>query len=466
MESILLLNPPGDKFYQRDMYCSAVAKANYYWPPIDLLVMSGLLRESYEVDVLDCIVERMSVENSLQKINQKKYKAIIFLTGTASWPQDFLFMEEVKKSQPQALIIGNGDILLFKFEYFLKKYKFLDAILLDYTDPSLLYFLQGDFSKIRAMAWRGENNSLFFEKKPSCNSEFSYSVPLHNKFPLRKYLLAQGKRFPFTTVQTNFGCPYKCSFCIASVLGFKFRPVDNVMDELRYISSLGIKEVFFTDFTFEANRNNAIRICETMIEEGLDLTWSCSSRANLLDRELLALMKKAGCHTILIGVESGDESLLIKYSKGVKLDQIRRAFSLCRELKIRTLAHFIIGLPGETVDSVKKTIKLAKELDCDFASFNIAVPPLGTPLREMALSQGWLKGEVMEFDSSESYPVMETDYFSKEDAWKWRRKAIISFYFRPSYILKRIFTSRSLYQWKIIILNGLSLLKKYLIKKN
>jgi 3',5'-cyclic AMP phosphodiesterase CpdA len=133
MEKVLLLNPPGDKLYQRDMYCSAVSKANYYWPAIDLLVLSGILKAYYEVDVIDAIAERLKPRNCMEKIVGREYKAIVFLTGTASWKNDFEFLSEVKSKSPASLLIGNGDILLYKGEEFLKRYNFLDAVLFDYT---------------------------------------------------------------------------------------------------------------------------------------------------------------------------------------------------------------------------------------------------------------------------------------------------------------------------------------------
>jgi radical SAM superfamily enzyme YgiQ (UPF0313 family) len=231
------------------------------------------------------------------------------------------------------------------------------------------------------------------------------------------------------------------------------------MEELRYVTSLGIKDVFFTDFTFEVRRDNTLELCRRIVEEGLDLTWVCSSRANTLDEELLSWMKRAGCHTILLGVESGDEKLLNDYSKGVTKQQMRNTFTLCRKLKIRTLAHFIIGLPGETEETAQKTIEFSKELDSDIASFNVAVPALGTPLREQALKQGWLKNGTLEFDASDSYPVIETPVFSKEQAWAWRNRAVKKFYFRPSYLWKMAVSSRSAYEWKVLLLNGIAVLK-------
>jgi radical SAM superfamily enzyme YgiQ (UPF0313 family) len=312
-----------------------------------------------------------------------------------------------------------------------------------------------------AFRWEGETQLRKGDIRPV---EFAFPVPHHEKFPLKKYLLAHGRRSPFTTAMTNFGCPFSCSFCPASVLGFKYRAVENIMEELRHIAGLGIKEIFFTDFTFEARRSNTLDLCRRIVEEGLDLSWVCSSRANTLDDELLSWMKKAGCHTLLLGVENGDEGLLARYSKGVTKEQLRRAFSLCRKYRIRTLGHFIIGLPGETEETVRKTIDFSKELDCDIASFNIAVPALGTPLREAALKNGWLQEDVMEFDASESYPTLETPEFARHQAWEWRNRAVREFYFRPSYIWKMAASTRSLNQWKILVLNGWAVLKGSLAK--
>lgn len=459
MDRILLLNPPGDKLYQRDLYCSNVSKANYYWPAIDLLIQSGILGEYFEVDVLDAIAERLSPEACLERIRSRSYRAALFLTGTASWQRDFDFMASVKQAGEVPLLVGNGDILLYKAEEFLKRYAFLDAVLLDYTTPDVALLIQGRTEKLSALAFR-ENGGVKVVRKSRPTGEFTLPVPHHHKFPLKKYLLVQGKRFPFTTVQASFGCPFRCSYCIASTLDYKYRPVDNVLEELRHIVSLGVKEVFFMDFTFEVRRDNTLELCRRMVEEKLGLTWVCSSRAATLDEELLTWMKKAGCHTILIGVESGDEELLVRYSKGVTKDQMRRAFSICRRLGIRTLGHFIIGLPGETEETARKTVNFAKELDCDIASFNIAVPVIGTRMREEAIAEGLITDSSMVYDSSDAYPVLETESFSKEQAWKWRKRAIREFYFRPRFLWRTAASARSFYQLKLLVLNGLAVITR------
>ncbi len=465
MNKILLLNPPGDKQYQRDMYCSGVSKGYYCWPPIDLMVQSGILGKEYEIHLMDAIADKMPAEACVNKISSQDYTAVLFLTGIASWKKDFAFMSRLLKhgSKRRPLLIGNGDILLYEAEKFLQEYGFLDAVLMDYTRDDIIHYLRGDLNKVQSMAFR--RNGRIEVRKPRIKPEkFSFPVPHHEKLPLKNYLLAQGKRFPLTTAMTNFGCPFSCSFCPASVLGFKFRSVDNIMEELRHIAALGIKEIFFTDFTFEAHRKNTLDLCRRMAQEKLDLSWVCSSRASTLDRNLLVRMKKAGCHTILMGIESGDEDMLRRYSKGVTKSQVKDVFSICKDLHIRILGHFIIGLPGETEDTVRKTIKFAKELECDIASFNIAVPALGTPLREKSLQKGWMNDDSIELDSSSSFPILNTPWFSKEQAWYWQGRAVKEFYFRPSYIWKMATSSQSYYQWKVLLSNGFMVLRNFLLR--
>ncbi len=458
LDRILLLNPPGDKLYQRDMYCSNVSKADYYWPSIDLLVQSGILGEAYDVDVIDAIIERWTPAECLERIERQEYAAVLFLTGSASWRQDLAFVRRIKRENGKPLIIGNGDILLYQAADFLRAYDCLDAVLLDYTTADVVHFLRAHYDRLTALAYR-DRDQIKLVKKPVQGGEFRYPIPHHAKFPLKKYLLVHGKRAPFTCVQTAFGCPFQCSFCIASTLGYKYRPVDNVMEELRHVADLGVKDVFFTDFTFEARRKNSLELCLRMVAENLDLTWVCSSRASTLDEELLGWMKRAGCHTVLLGVESGDEQLLEEYSKGVTKAMLRKAFALCRRFKIRTVGHFIFGLPGETEETARKTIAFAKELDCDIASFNIAIPAPGTRLRETVIERGWLADDGLVFDASDAYPTIETPQFSRAQAWTWRNRAVKAFYLRPAYLWKMLRVTRSWYQWKLLVLNGLAVMR-------
>ncbi|MFQ5406504.1 MAG: B12-binding domain-containing radical SAM protein [Candidatus Micrarchaeia archaeon] len=453
---ILLLNPPGDKLYLRDGYCCSSSKADYYWAPIDLLVLSGILSEKHEVSVLDANVLMMGFDEAFEKISKMDFDTLIFLTASPSWNNDFKFIERLKKSK-NFTAIASGGFLLFLGEKFMKRYSFLDAILLEFTSRDVMDYLDGKLGVIPNMIIRRNDELLIGLRK--CPLKFEIPTPRHELFPIKHYRLSHAKRLPLTTVITSQGCPYSCTFCIGALVGFRDRPNENTMMELRHIQELGIKEVFFKDFTFTLNRAKIIDLCKRMIDEKIDLTWSALTRVHLLDDELLDVMKRAGCHTLMLGVESGNNDLLKRYSKGINRDQIKKGFALCKKHGVITLAHFIIGLPGETKETALQTIEFAKEIDPDYASFNIALPLVGSPLREEALKNKWCTIDTELFDASLSEPTMETPELSKKEAARLRNKAIIDFYLRPSFILKKILDLRSFGQLKQLIGNGFSLIK-------
>jgi radical SAM superfamily enzyme YgiQ (UPF0313 family) len=199
------------------------------------------------------------------------------------------------------------------------------------------------------------------------------------------------------------------------------------------------------DYSISIHKPNIKKLCGKMIEEKFNFTWHALSRVDEVNEELLTLMKKAGCKTLLFGVESGDQRILNQYAKGITLEKIQDIFKICKKLKIDVLAHFILGLPGEDKESVEKTIDFSLKLDCDYADFAIAAPYIGTEMREEAIEKGWIdqrfKDEV--FSDAAQYPIMETGKLSKEDIWHLKNEAVRRFFFRPSYILKRLLKTRS-----------------------
>jgi anaerobic magnesium-protoporphyrin IX monomethyl ester cyclase len=431
MDKVLLLNPPATRVTFRDYYCSFTSKADYYWPPVDLIVLSGVLKNTHQVTVIDAVAERLSPGACLERVVEAKPDIIIFLTGTASWKADFEFLDLVKKDLP-VTAIASGGLLLSQGAEFLRRFKSLDAVLLDFTSEDIVRFLEHKDCQTGNLIYRRNGDIVSGDGAPF-NKSFEIPVPQHELFPLNKYRLPTARRKPVSTVLASFGCPFRCRFCIGGTVRYKSRQPENVIAELEHVASLGIKEVYFADFTFTADKTHVSEICRRIIDKRIDLTWSCNVHSRTLDKEVLNVMKRAGCHTVQIGVESGSEEILRKYGKTTDEEIIRRAFTLCKELRIKTVGYFIIGLPGEDKNSVRETIKFAKELDPDFASFAIATPDFGTPLREEAIEKGWFDPAIEEFDST-GYPVMETPLLTKDETWRLKNRANLEFYFRLSYL--------------------------------
>jgi len=196
-----------------------------------------------------------------------------------------------------------------------------------------------------------------------------------------------------------------------------------------------------------------------MVENEFDLTWSCNADIKSFNEDKIKHMKAAGCHTVSLGIESGSEKILQKYSKTITTDEIKNTIQMLNAYKIHVLGYFIIGLPGEDEESIRQTIDLAKQLDIDFASFAIATPDVGTPLRREALLKGWMRAEEDVFDSTD-FPVLETGTMSKEEVWKLRSQAVREFYLRPSYLLKMMRQIRNFRDVRVAASNALSLFRK------
>ncbi len=458
-KEIILLNPPGDKLYIRDYYCSFSSKANYYWPPQDLIYLSGILDEDYSVRVIDAIINKMSEEAVFNEIVESGARALIFTTGTATMQSDLRLMERIK-TETDIKIVASAGILPFVGEDLLERHPSVDAVILDFTSPNIRVFLKENGqmdSPLQGLITR--KNGEFLKSTEMPPRTYSVPVPRHDLFDFKKYRIPIARRFPFTVVVTSLGCPHNCGFCTAGAYGYRTRDVDGVIEELRLLTRLGVKEILFQDPTFTISTNRVVEICSKMVENAFDLTWSCNAHIKSFNEDKIKHMKAAGCHTVSLGIESGSDEILEKYSKKITTDEVKSTIRMLNAYKIHVLGYFIIGLPGDDEESIRKTIDLAKELDIDFASFAIATPDVGTPLREEALQKGWMRPEEDVFDSTD-FPVLEAGTLSKEEVWKLRSQAVREFYLRPSYLFKMIRQIRSFRDIQVAVSNALSLFRK------
>lgn len=455
--NILLLNPPGEKLYVRDYYCSKVSKANYIYQPVDLLILSGILGLKHRVSLIDAIVERLSPKDCLSKIVLKKPDAIVALTGSVSIKEDIVFFTEIKK-QLNCPIYASGDVLMEKGAEFLSHNDSIDGIILDFTNDAVLSLVEGTDQPLEEIIYK-KGGAIIKDSGNLKRGEFEIPVPKHEIFLNKRYSYPFISSFPFATVLTDYGCPYRCSFCIMGTLPYKYRSADNVIKELEYLHQFGIKEIYFSDQTFGAIKPRALKLCRAMTEKKFDFGWVCFSRADLTDESMLEAMKAARCHTIIYGVESGSNKLLQLYNKDITKDILRRTFSICKSYGIRTVGTFIIGLPEDDEKSILETISFAKELECDYASFNIYVPRMRTRLREEIQKYGINSEVIKVMDQSGSYCVIDTRYLTKSEVLKLKNRAVRDFYFRPSYILKRFLQLSSIRDFKRESRAGLEVLR-------
>ncbi len=458
VEKVLLLNPPGDRLYIRDQFCSHVSKGTYYWQPLDLLNISARLDAAgYELAVVDAIAERLSAEEAQRRIARFAPDALVFLTGSDSFEDDVAFVAEVRR-RGLKLAVGIGDILREKGDQLMARHPEMDAYLHDFVHHGLDAFLQGDLDHAINMTVRTETG-LRQIKDSSKERTFTLPTPPYGIFPLDRYRMPYNRYHPYATLITSSWCPFGCSFCPFARTSYRVREVDDVLRNMEDIRRMGVRQVHIADWTFAVDRKQAAAILEGMIEARFDFTWSCLSRVDLMDRELMELIKEAGCDLIEFGVESGTQEFLDRYDKGITLEQIRNAFRWSHQLKLSTLATFVLGLPGETQAHLQKTLDLALEIEPTFCSFNVASPRMGTSLRKEMIAEGIIQdveGEVL--DSSRSLPAFSTEQLSAAALQSFRQTAIRKFYMRPSYLAQRLRRVSSLVELQNYAGNGLSLI--------
>ena len=438
-QRVLLLVPPAREAIIRDYYCSKTSQANYLHPPLDLAVQGGWLRSrGLEVELLDATVDRLAPDVALRRAVEARADAVFALVGAVSWEEDRAFLERVARDTG-APVFGSGDVLMEDGAALLAEEPWLAGVLTDFTSDELVRHLAGDAFERDALVL-SDDAARPFQRTRGARP---IPVPAHDLFLGHDYRYAFARGLPMAGVYVGYGCPYTCSFCITGELGSSVRPVDNVLEELRRLRELGIRELFVQDQCFGQPRAPFEALLDAMIDEDLGFGWWTFSRVDVVDRPLLRKMRAAGCHTLILGVESSSEEILDGHRKGYGTALIREAFALAEEEGLRTAATFILGLPEETAESLQATIDFACSLPADYASFNVAVPRKGTRLRQRAVEEGLVDADRMVMDQSGFEPTLPTRGLSPDDLRRWRRRAVRSFYLRPGYLLRRLRHLRS-----------------------
>jgi len=255
---------------------------------------------------------------------------------------------------------------------------------------------------------------------------------------------------PVTTMMSSRGCPYRCVFCDRPHLGkrFRARSAKSVVKEMEECAEMGVREVVFYDDTFTADPQRVRETAELIIKSGLAMAWDIRARVSDLDQDDYRLIKRAGCQRVHFGVESGDPEILRSLRKGITIEQAKEAFKRAREAGLETLAYFMAGLPGETRDTLDKTLRLAIELDPDYAHFSVLIPFPGTPIYATALERGVIGRDVWEEFAADPGPGFKPpvweENLSEREIVSALARMYRKFYGRPRVILRRLRKARTM----------------------
>ncbi|MBI4243930.1 MAG: radical SAM protein [Planctomycetes bacterium] len=276
----------------------------------------------------------------------------------------------------------------------------------------------------------------------------SLPFPAYDLYDLSKYKMPKmvNRRSPMVILMTSRGCVFGCSFCNKNIFGRKirFKSPEVVIEEIEYVLGLGVREIHIDDDMFTTDIKRAKEICEKMLKNNLKFKWNLGSgvRADRVDLEFLKLAKKAGCYQVGFGFESGDQKSLESVDKGITLEQSIKAMELVRKAGIESVGFFMLGLPMDTEESLKKTIAFAKKLAPTFAKATVTVPFPGTRLFEEYDRQGRIKSrDWSKYNFHSIKEIYEHPNLSMGMLDLYYNKFYRSFYLSPSYLLRTFLKS-------------------------
>jgi len=295
-----------------------------------------------------------------------------------------------------------------------------------------------NLKSIKGLVWRDGSEIVMNPDRPFVRNLDDLPLPRHDLLPLKTYR-APLVRGPYAFVVTSRGCPGGCRFCIKHVSygrSVRFRSPENILAELELLVGLGVRDIHMYADLFTVSREQVVGLCELILERGLRLRWTCNSRVDFVDPEMLRLMRQAGCWMSSWGIESGSEQVLRRVRKGITLEQVERALHWAREAGIRNWGYFIIGLPGETEETIQETIRFARRLPLDLALFHIAAPYPGSPLFFDVVEQGWFRpGTRWEQVDMDCSTVLDYPHLRAEELERWAQRAFRAWALRPGPVL-------------------------------
>jgi radical SAM superfamily enzyme YgiQ (UPF0313 family) len=483
---VLLVNPPtpdGGLWIRTQHRVGRRTRENMVWPQVSLAQLAALLEPTYTVRIIDANAERMGWPEFTRLI--ETYKPRYYLTQvTAPTLENDMYGTFLAKARGARTIAFGTHVTPIPRET-MRPFASLDFILLgepELTLRDLLDHLEGRIDRrdevlrrlfaehdpayapsidaagtvnlagIKGLVWRRGEEIVVNATRPFMANLDTLPIPRHGLLPLQKYRMPLMKG-PFTFIVTSRGCPAGCTYCIKHVnyqFGVRLRSPALIMDELWELKRMGISNIHMYADLFTVNRDQVVDLCRRIIDSGIDIHWTCNSRVDYVDEEMLGLMGKAGCWYISWGIESGNEQILKHARKGADPAKAERALRWSKKAGIHNWGYFIVGLPGETEATIRQTIDFAKGLPLDIALFHVAAPYPGTPFFFEVVKHGWFRqGTRWEQVDMDKGTVLDYPGLSAERLLYWQKRAFREWAFRPGPVftyLKMLLSDRSTFK--------------------
>ncbi len=409
------------------------------YPPLGLAYIASILKNAgYNVEILD-----LEISNLKTILGKNVPDVILFTATTLIWP-DVVWTASLMKQHFADVLIGVGGPHVSAYPALSLANEVIDFGIYGEGEKTILEVLERIKQKqglddVKGCVFKKNGKTAVNPPRLEIEDLDSIPFPAIDLLPYRKYFAFTVKH-PFFTIVTSRGCPFKCKFCYQGYLGkYRFRSPENVVEEIEiYLKKYGIKEIIIFDETFAVEKKRVLRICSLINKKKLKFMWDVRTRIDLLDEEILQSLKRAGCYRLNFGIELGDQKILDKMDKGFSLKNVKEKVKQAKKIGFKLRGYFMLAYPGETYESILKTINLAKTLPLDWASFTITIGLPETEIYKRALEEGYFhvdywkeytKGNILN-----TWPNFIPDGLKEEDLYRLKRKAYREFYFRSGII--------------------------------
>lgn len=404
-------------------------------------VAAAIEQRGDSVGILDLGLENNPDEALVKKVRETKPDIIGVSAVTPTYPAALKTLDTVKKILPSCITIIGGSHSSILTEEVVSELS-VDIVVKGEGEITIVELLNAlekghDLSEVKGISFKRNGQIVHNRYRPFINDLDSIPFPARHLYDVDKYS-ARIRRRRAAAVITSRGCPYDCVYCYrgpAAGKKFRCRSPENIINEIRLLKTrYGIEGIYFYDDIFTLNKKRAGQLCDLLIEEKLDILWTCQTRVDCVEPELLKKMKKAGCVVVGFGVESGNEKIMDLIKK-INKEQTREAFKMTKEAGISSKASFILGLPWDTRETVQETIDFTNEIDPDFVDFYLATPFPGTKLWQIVedkgvnLSTKWIDYNLNfdEVDWDTIIPLFDTKKLTKEELIHFFKMAHLKF---------------------------------------
>jgi anaerobic magnesium-protoporphyrin IX monomethyl ester cyclase len=441
---ILFLNLPCDLQVTRRYMCSTQNEM-YLFPPHDLLALAGIAQNSgHDVFFFDAVAEKANTGSCLQYMQSVKPEMLISIMSFEWFDKDVNEVKAIRKYFPELKVglFGHYPTHFPKETIVLTD---ADFVLLGEPDNVFENFIKDTKNgkipeNVIGTAVKSVDGIILVNQEDR-------RVPNPNLLPMPPYDLLKAELYqepflksPMGMIQSARGCPYMCNYCVHS-FGTKLTALtpENVIEHILFLKkTFNIQSLRFIDDTFTAVPSRVIKICKLMIEHNLNLQWSCLSRADTLNEEMLQWMKKAGCIRLAIGIETASQRLMDELNKGTKADEALKNVLRAKAMGFQIMTFYLVGIPGETEEDVNASIEFAKKTSHFISVDELLVYP-GTPLYDKY-------AHLVEFSLYPYKNRFKDEVFNRKASAR-KNRFFRSFYLRPSFMLsapKQVFAHYSL----------------------